>query len=912
MSAPPMASPTQVPKFATFGEMLRFLRRRARMTQTELSIAVGYSVSQISRLEQDERTPDPATLLAVFVPALGLENEPETTRILLDLAQVERSERIANTAAANPQQNFDTPANNNLPLRLTSFIGRTPELNALAKRIISARLVTLLGPGGVGKTSLAVESARLAEFRDGKWLVELAAIQEEAQVAKTIAAALRLPDLPGRSAIEALLTYCQNKELLLLLDNCEHLIATCAELVERLLRACPKIHILATSRESLGVDGEIEWIVAPLRTPNVQSDEQKRLTISELRDFEAIDLFLERACAIKPDLVFTERNAPTIVSICTHLDGIPLALELAAARLTGLTVEELAERLQDRFSILTGGKRTALPRHQTLRATIEWSYNLLSEPEKTLLRRLAVFVDGWTISAAEAMVEEEQIRKQTLTLLLQLVNKSLVIADNRGIETRYRMLETIRQYALEKLQEAGEEEHEHRRHFDYFLSLAEQSHDFTLIGPRLSLWMNQIAAEWNNLRSAFVWSRGTIDVGERQLRLAGALGLFWHCRAGYDQGIAWLEESLTHESHAAPTLRAIVLSLLANLSRRVGSDNPHLIESAQEIFTQANHRYGLGYCLVLKAITLELDAATFEQSLLYHQQALQHFREIGYLLFTGYMLAHVAEVSSLLKQNESAIQTSIECLEFGRKYEEKTIVTWALNVLSTVDRRRAIALCQEELIYQRTQNDHETLATILETLGQMLQKEALYQEALPLLEECMRLWRILNIKFSMAGGIARAALDLGQNHFWMGNNETAAIYMKEAAEVYGEVGDVHGVAWAQMMLGNILLRQQKPDEALIYLRASLQHSLDIGMNYLPLTFVGIGQAKNALGDKLTAAHFFGVATRYEDKLHLIDLRLHKDFVDLLTSARATLTDIDCTIAWEAGRQMSLEEAVKLL
>ncbi len=910
-----------LPDFATFGEMLRFLRRRAHMTQTELSIAVGYSVSQISRLEQDERIPDPVTLQAVFVSALGLDLEPTTVARLLELAKQNRAEKDSSTeirAVASGSTNncmeapLDERVPGNLPLRLTSFIGRRQELTAVQQRLSAARMVTLIGPGGVGKSSLAIEAANFQHFGDGVWLVELAAIQEGHLVAQAVSAVLHLPDLPGRSVLDGLRTYLQNKDLLLLLDNCEHLIAACATLVAQLLRACPKLHILATSREALAVDGEVEWAVHPLRTPDVQSGEHQRLTVGELSSFEAIRLFVERAQNVKPDLTLTEQNAPIIAQICQQLDGIPLALELAAALLSGLTLEELADHLQDRFTLLVTGRRTALPRHQTLRATIDWSYDLLNAAEKMLLCQVAVFVDGWTLPAAEAMAVDESGRKQTLPLLLQLINKSLVIANERDTGTRYRMLESIRQYALEKLCEVGEEAQARQRHFDYFLALAEQSHDPSLIGRPLVRWTHQIAADWSNLRSAFVWSRVTVNRAERQLRMAGALWLFWMLRYSNDEGIGWLEEALAQKTENLPVLHATALIYLADLLRRVGQSYLPYVEIALELSQQHNHKIGIGHCLVLQADTLESDVTQLEQALANYQQALQYFQEVGHLLYTGYTQVCIADLNAILNRMDAARTQYLECLEFGQEYEEITIVRWVFETLSKLDRKLAIKLCQEELLHQRSMDDQEALAAILETLGHMLQAEGRYHEALSILEECLTLWRKMNITLSLVGGTARATFDLGRNYYWLGDYHKAIPYVKRALDLYAEVGDAHGVAWAHTQLGHILLRQNQPKEALDCFHATLQHSLDMSMNYLATAFLGVAQAKKALVDPVMAAHFFGVAARFEEKLYLVDPLLQQDFVNTLQNERALLTDTACIAAWEAGRQMSLEEAVKLL
>ena len=361
-------------------------------------------------------------------------------------------------------------------------MGREREVETVEELIALNRLVTLTGAGGVGKTRLALEvgGALLDQYADGVWLVELAPIADAGLVADTAVMALGLrPEI--RPATEVLVDHLRDKQALLVLDNCEHLISACAELAETLLRACPQLRILATSREALNIAGETRW-----RVPSLASA-------------EASQLFEERARAMCPGFVVNERNAAVIAQICVRLDGIPLAIELAASRLQGLTPAEIAAHLDDRFSLLVGGQRTAQPRHRTLRATLDWSYDLLSEPERVLLRRLSVFAGGWTAEAAEAVCADGSasdllplasslllLASDILPLLLSLVDKSLVVAeqyadaDAAGRHTRYRMLETVRQYAAGKLAEAGDAEvaQARSRHLDYYLTLAKQSEPY--------------------------------------------------------------------------------------------------------------------------------------------------------------------------------------------------------------------------------------------------------------------------------------------------------------------------------------------------------------------------------------------------------------------------------------------------
>jgi predicted ATPase len=424
---------------------------------------------------------------------------------------------------------------NNLPIQLTSFIGRQHEIEETKRLLSTARLVTLTGSGGTGKTRLGLQVAAevLSTFADGVWLVELAPLSEPDQVVPALAGVLELRDPSGFPLLDLVTNYLRNKHLLLLLDNCEHLIETCARLTDHLLRLCPYLKILASSREGLGIAGEVTYSVPSLSLPP-----HENLTSEALSTSEAAQLFIERATAVNPHFMMTTGNMIAIAQVCRRLDGIPLALELAAARVKLFTVEQIAARLDDRFRLLTGGSRTALPRQQTLRALIDWSYDLLSEPERLLLRRLSVFVGGWTFEAADAVCSDLDV----LTLLEQLVNKSLVVMEEVQGQARYSMLETIRQYARDKLVESGQAAVLRDRHFDYFLRLSEQAQP-ELSTNRVFDWLDRLAEDYDNIRAAIEW--GQAQRPQDALILTGNLAFFWLYRADdRQQALYWLKDLL--------------------------------------------------------------------------------------------------------------------------------------------------------------------------------------------------------------------------------------------------------------------------------------------------------------------------------------------------------------------------------
>jgi predicted ATPase/class 3 adenylate cyclase/DNA-binding CsgD family transcriptional regulator len=449
-------------------------------------------------------------------------------------------------------------AAHNLPSQFTSFVGRGPQLTEVRKLLTESRLVTLTGAGGVGKTRVAVQVAnQLADaYADGVWYVDLAPITDPELAPVTAARALGLPDQPGRSTMDSLLRFVRDRQMLVVLDNCEHLLDACANLVVAVLGGAPGLTLLATSREPIGMTGEATW-----RVPSLS-----------LAD-EAIELFADRARLAQTGFIVTEDNAAVLVEICARLDGVPLAIELAAARVRALSLAEILDSLHDRFRLLTGGARTAVRRQQTLRASVDWSHALLTEPERVLFRRLAVFLGGFDFDAAQAVAGSGEVeRYQVLDQLTLLVDKSLVVAENIRGRTRYRLLETVRQYALEKLGEPGEAGSVRSRHRDYYTAMAAVLD--APAGTDYEERLEQADIEIDNLRAAFGWSRENSDT-ELALTLASSLQPLWLARGRIREGLAWFDTALTyldaqHREVAAP-VRARALADSAMLGLWMGA-----------------------------------------------------------------------------------------------------------------------------------------------------------------------------------------------------------------------------------------------------------------------------------------------------------------------------------------------------
>jgi len=448
-----------------------------------------------------------------------------------------------------PLRTADAVAAHNLPAQLTTFVGRAAQITEISASLTDNRLVTLTGAGGAGKTRLAIEvAAQMAsEFPDGVCYADLASITHPEVVPLTVARALGLPDQPGRSITETLLRFVRDRRMLLVFDNCEHLLEACADLVNDVLGACSRVTILATSREPLLVSGEVNWQVPSL----------------SLAD-EAVDLFTDRARRARPDFAVTEANSETVTEICRRLDGMPLAIELAAARVRALSLDEIVGSLHDRFRLLTGGARTAVRRQQTLRASVDWSHALLTDSERILFRRLAVFMGGFDLDAAQAVAGATEVERfQVLDQISLLVDKSLVVAENSSGTTRYRLLETVRQYAQEKLGESGEADEVRGRHRDHYTAMAAQLD--APAGTGYEQRLEQVVAEIDNLRAAFAWSHENSDFAAA-LELASALQPLWLTRGRISEGLAWLDAAGAENQLVEPAILARAIADKAVLS----------------------------------------------------------------------------------------------------------------------------------------------------------------------------------------------------------------------------------------------------------------------------------------------------------------------------------------------------------
>jgi predicted ATPase/DNA-binding winged helix-turn-helix (wHTH) protein len=448
----------------------------------------------------------------------------------------------------------------NLPAQLSSFVGREREIAELKELLGTTRLVTLTSMGGTGKTRLSLQVAAdvTDDYPDGVWFVELAPLADERLVPQAVASVLGVKEEAGRPVLEALEKYVKDRQLLIILDNCEHLAHACAEFAKKLLRSGRGLQILASSREHLHVAGETTYPVPSLAVPGALNAAGEAINLEALTQYEAVRLFIDRAAAAQPAFQVTHQNAAAVAAICRRLDGIPLAIELAAARVGALSVDKIAARLNDRFALLTGGDKTVMPRQQTLRASIDWSYELLAERERILLQRFAVFAGGWTLEAAEAVGAGDEIDETAvLDLLIHLVEKSLVILEAGG--ERYRLLDTVRQYAQERLDESGGENAARRRYLSFYLSLAETAMP-ELAGPEQGEWLARLDFELENLLSAHAWADRVEEGATEGLRLVWALKPYWINRGFLGLGLRMTVEALARagaEVHSLARCRGL-------------------------------------------------------------------------------------------------------------------------------------------------------------------------------------------------------------------------------------------------------------------------------------------------------------------------------------------------------------------
>lgn len=686
-------------------------------------------------------------------------------------------------------------ANASLPEPLSAFIGREHEIAEIRNLLSEHRLVMLTGAGGSGKTRLAIRVANelSGEYEDGVWFIELASLAEPALVPQTIASTLNVHESSARPLMDSLVDYLSTRELLLVVDNCEHLISNCAKIVEILLQKCPHLSFLATSREPLNIASEVVWSVPPLSLPDVQpwrdtASGQKAISVYE--QSEAIQLFVSRARSAAVDFSLTLENGASIAEICRRLDGIPLAIELAAARVRSLSVQQIAQRLDDCFQLLTGGTRTAPPRQQTLAATLDWSYNLLSESEQKLLQRLSVFTGGAALEAVEAVCAGEPIEStEVLDVLSHLVNKSLVTARRLGSgEMRYHLLETIRQYGLEKLTESGDLEVAKNRHLDYFIGWAEKAEPHLDQHEQLE-WLEVYETEHGNLRIALDWCSAKTEVhGEAGLRLATACGRFWRLHSYLSEGRLRLSNALAQSDSQGRTItRARALTLLANIIY-LQSDYPAMRPVAEEALSLWRElgepgRTGTAHILDLLG-ELATEEGDYVRAPELFRESLVIYKELNDLRGISGIYMQLGWVAMRTGDLENAKIYLEEFRRLSQQIGDKVHLSFAYSGLGEVEVRqgaydRAIPLLEESLELNRERKDKWGIGTSLGSLGWIALCQRDFKQMRKLLGESLA----VRIEVGDQGGIAWCLEKLAQAKYDEGQ-------LENATRIFGHAEDV--------------------------------------------------------------------------------------------------------------------------
>jgi non-specific serine/threonine protein kinase len=694
----------------------------------------------------------------------------DTTNRLVQALRLSADDEAAFRALAEPvPRHRDTTAaatadlrltRADLPVALTRFVGRQREIVEVEELLRSARLITLTGVGGCGKTRLALEVARsnAAQFSDGVALVELAPLTDGSLVTQAIGSAVGVREAPSRPMLDTLCGALKSRQVLLVLDNCEHLLEACAQQADALLRACPRLTVLATSREPLGLMGEVSWRVPSLAVPPLDPVPPPE----RLADFQSVQLFVDRAHAVHRPFAITEHNAASVALVCARLDGIPLALELAAVRVRSMDVEALASRLDHRFRLLTGGSRGALPRQQTLRATIDWSYQLLTPAEQGLFKRLSVFASSWTLDAAEVVCSGPGAeREDVVELVLHLVDKSLVLRGESPDAQRYVLLQTLRHYGREQLVAADEAHLFRDRHAAYFLDLAEQTESAR---ERLdtSGWMDPLEAEQADLDSALDWFVAQADV-TRALRLTGVLWHLWEVHGALAEGRRRISRVMALRGAEAPTLaRARVLNGAGVLAL-----NQHDAVTARRLFRESlalytRHQHAQGVAWVLIHLSWQcLDIGRPRPARRFLRQATALCEQLGDrrgVARCWNLLGYLAWVEGDLFASRDFHERS---LALNRELGERWGTAWALDRLSLT------------LQYLAEQGEAEPTA------------------ARPLIEEALTIWRELgerrHFAFAMCDLAAAAVLehDFRQAERWL----------MESESIFAEVGEPLGQVW---------------------------------------------------------------------------------------------------------------------
>ncbi|MBS1517056.1 MAG: tetratricopeptide repeat protein [Bacteroidetes bacterium] len=705
---------------------------------------------------------------------------------------------------------------NNLPVQLTGFIGRKKEIAEIKNILDKNRLLTLLGPGGTGKTRLSLQIAAdmIDDFENGVWIIELASLLDPDLISVMISDSLGIREEPGTQPETSLFKNFKNKKLLLIFDNCEHIIDACASIAEKIIQNFPGIKIIATSREALKCKGENIHLVLPLSHP----DPKISYSPEQLIRFEAVRLFTERALLVNSNFRVTYENAPALAQICFQLDGIPLALELAAVRTKVLTVEKIFEKLNDRFRLLTGGARTALPRQQTLKALIDWSHDLLSESEKILLRRLSVFSGGWKLNDSEEICSDENLSSGNILDLMQgLIEKSLVLFDEN--KERYKMLETIRQYGNERLLESGEHKLIHNIHFNYYLELCRNALP-ELTGIKVKYWLDLFEEEYSNIQSALKWSLDE-NLTEECHRLAGSLSRFWEKRGYISEARSWLDKLLSKPEKVDENLRANSLriaGIYATLQCEQTAAKKFVNES-MEIYRKLDDKNGIAGCLNVLG-NIEIDLARYESAEKCLTESLKIRKELG---------------------NKMGICTALNSL--------------GLTSLATGDLKNAKTRFTESLEIAREEKDADYIGIGLNNLAQAYALDRDFDLSRKYFEEGMK----MDIELGNKNGISISLSNMGELSIQSRDFTSAKKYFEEGLQISREIGHQLGILHSYAGLGQVYFGEEDYENAEINFMNCLSNQTDSPeLSTAAAGLFGMAEIFRVRGDLMKAVYLAGV------------------------------------------------------
>lgn len=686
---------------------------------------------------------------------------------------------------------------NNLPVQLTNFIGREKEIAEVKYLLTKTRLLTLTGPGGTGKTrlSLQVGADIIDEFSSGVMLVELAPVSDPDLVALTIARTLGINELPNQDTETVIVDYLKNREMLIILDNCEHLIDTCAKITEKLLQKCPKLKIIATSREALRSDGEITHKVLSLDHP----EPDEKCTLIQLTQYEAVRLFIERALAVNPGFRVNNENAPALAQICHQLDGIPLAIELAAVRINVLSVEKIREKLNDRFKLLTGGRRTALPRQQTLKALIDWSYDLLNEKEKILLQRLSVFSGGWTLEAAEEICIDDKIESyDIIDIQTTLMDKSLINSVEKTGMIRFYLLETIKQYAEEKLCESTDLKN---KHLNYFRKLSDHE-KMRLNGINQTEWIRLTEADYDNIRSAIQYA--SENNPQEAFIILSDMTNYWSIKGFFQEGLQTCQKVLNNNPGEVGIFKARVLYSAGLLSYGLGysAEAENYARESLAMFRDADFKEGIGISLNLLGVSLNLNINNSD------------------------------EVVECLNESLSVL-TSI-----NRKREISNVLyNLSFPFLKKGDYEKALRYREESLEIARELNDTHFIAVVTTSLGISEFRRDNFEKAREYTEESLINSRLLGDKYLISINM----ISLGNIYSESGEYEKANEYLEEAVRISNDYGYKSNLIVALLYSGEVASKTGDDIKAVSCFKESILTGKETGIDfYLGNNFYGLG------------------------------------------------------------------------